>query len=199
MGEANGQIVSLAYAHPSVRSDEPEFAHAEENHRRWETAYNELKSAVLDYSNASNSIADEVAGHKLFFNFEVADFEKRVQASVKSAQGFLEQMKSELTAAQDSLNSWDEPDTRGRAEELYARLQSTAQDYTTRAQNLTGLAQEMQELSNGAARMTTLDPAWPEAKKLIERRDQIASELTQMQDRFQKDFKALHTPFTTSR
>lgn len=194
LNEANGQIAAMAYSHKQVRSDEAEYPRVDETLRQFQTSLQEVNAAVLDYSRESNSMADEVADHKLFYNFDVAEFQKRVQQTIKAAQATLENMRRDLTRSQTSLSTWTPPESQPAAEGIFKEMETSAQDYSTKAQKLSQIAQDMHDLVMGSAHITTLDPNWPQARELIDRLDSAISSLNESNSKFQTELERFRNP-----
>lgn len=193
MTEANADIASLSYSRQSVRSDEKEYPTVEEAVKRFEAAAARLNASVLDYSRESNSMADLIAEKKLYYNFEVADFQKRVQRNIKTAQDNQKVMERELRRTEAVLNS-SKAATRRAQEEIFSEMSGAANDYSTRANRFAEINREVNTAVMGAARISSLDPNWPKVQNLVSEFDRTVLELADINERFMTKVKSFRSP-----
>ena len=173
MLSANSDMASLAYAHKEIRGDTPEYARVEEARANFQSGVLAVRSALLDFSRESQSLSDEVTSHKLYFVFDVNEFQTRLQKALKEAQLNLESMKADLHRAEVNSNQGE-----GRAA-IFEEMNQMAQDYLTRAGQFAEIANQVQATALGNAKVSTLDSQWPQLKKLVERYDRLETELKQ--------------------
>lgn len=193
MSEANGDIASLSYSRASVRSDEKEYPKVEEAVKRFEAAAAELNSAVVDYSRESNSMADLVEKKKLYYNFDVADFQKRVQRNVVIAQDNFKVMEREIKRA-DAMMETARPAHKHAQQEILGELRATADEYSIRANRFAEINREVNAAVMGAAKISTLDPHWQQVQKLVAEFDRIVIELANINEKFQASVEAFRNP-----
>jgi hypothetical protein len=193
MSEANGDIASLSYSRKSVRSDEKEYPTVEEAVKRFETAAARLNASVLDYSRESNSMADLIEQKKLYYNFDVAEFQKRVQRNINTAQDNQKVMERELRRTEAALNS-SQASARGAQEEIFSAMSGAANDYSARANRFAEINREVNTAVMGAARISSLDPNWPKVQNLVAEFDRTVLELAEINERFMAKVKAFRSP-----
>jgi hypothetical protein len=193
MSEANGDVASLSYSRQSVRSNEKEYPKVEEAVNRFEKAAARLNFSVLDYSRESNSMADLITQTKLYYNFDVADFQKRVQRNIKTAQDNHKVMERELRRSEAVINS-NQTATRQAQEEILSEMSAAATDYSTRANRFAEINREVNTTVMGAARISSLDPNWPSVQALVSEFDRTVLELADINERFMTKVKAFRSP-----
>jgi hypothetical protein len=193
MAEANGDIAALSYNRQSVRSDEKEYPRVDEAVKRFEAAAEELNSAVVDYSRESNSMADLIAQKKLYYNFDVADFQKRVQRNINVAQENLKVMERELKRSEAVLAS-TKSENRKTREEIFGEMRAAANDYSAKANRFSEINREVNTSVMGAAKISSLDPHWPEVQKLVAEFDAGVLELAKINETFLNKVEAFRHP-----
>lgn len=193
MAEANGEIAALSYSRESVRSDEKEYPKVDEAVKRFEAAAAEMNGSVVDYSRESNSMADLIAQKKLYYNFDVADFQKRVQRNISVAQENLKVMEREMKRSEALINS-SKPERRALREEIYSEMRGAANDYSTRANRFSEINREVNSEVMGAAKISSLDPHWPAVQKLVAEFDRTVLELADINEKFLSKVESLRNP-----
>lgn len=194
MLDAKGDIVSLSYNRTTVESNEKGYDLVDEAVKRFEGSMAKLNDALVDYSRESNSLADLIAQKKLFFNFDVAEFQRRLQKYIEASRDNQKRMESELSRAENAISSWSKPDGREAQEEIFTEMRDTAADYSTRAQRFSELSRAVNDTTAGTSKVSTLDPHWNELQKLITEFDRTANELTQLNDKFQRKVESFRNP-----
>ncbi len=193
MSEANGEIASLSYNRETVRSDEKEYSTVEDAVKRFEAAAAELNAAVVDYSRESNSMADLIAQKKLYYNFDVAEFQKRVQRNILVAQENQKVMEREIKRSEAVLNS-SKAEKRRAQEDIFSEMRGAANDYSARANRFSELNREVNASVMGAARISTLDPHWPAVQKLVAEFDRTVLELADINEKFLSKVESFRNP-----
>lgn len=173
MTQANSDMVSLAYNRPAVHSNEAEYPQIEELVKKFEDAAGELNTAALNYSRESNSFADLVEQKKLYYSFDILDFQKRIQHNIATAQENAKIMQQEL----NRINN-DE-------------IHSLASDYSNRANRFAEIHREVGSLALGAPKITNLDPQWPKVQNLVNEFDRLLRDLGDLNRKFQTKLDAL--------
>jgi hypothetical protein len=194
MMEQNGRIAALAYSHPQIHSEEPEYPKVSDAVRDFQSAARDVNAAISDYTRESNTLADLVAQKKLFYNFDVKDFQLRVQQAIKSAQASNDTMKKEIDHSQALLNNWSRPDAKKASEDIYGEMVKTARSYTEKAQRLPGYSREMHTVTMGDAKVSTLDKNWPEVQKVIDGMDRTVLELRELREKFESQVDLFRNP-----
>jgi hypothetical protein len=193
MSVANGEIASMAYARESVRSDEKEYPRVDEAVKRFEAAAAELNSAVVDYSRESNSMADLIANKKLYYYFDVAEFQKRVQRNINVAQENLKVMEREIKRSESVLAS-AKGESHDKREDIFTEMRGAASDYSVRANRFAEINREVNAAVMGAAKISSLDPQWTPVQKLVQEFDRTVLELADINERFQQKVEAFRNP-----
>ena len=186
MTEENGDVASLSYQKSKVYGDDKQFPLVTEAMNRFDLAQNKLQQSLLNYSRESNSMADLVQEKKLFFTFDVAEFQARIQKSVTGMQDKLKLMQRDLMRAETVVNDWNKEDSRADLEAAFEEMKAVAGDYGHQAQTLVSLSRDMQGLTNSQAKVTSFDPNWSQIQKLISDRDQATAEISKIEDKFSK-------------
>jgi len=194
MSEANGELASLSYSRDKVHSNESEFPKVEEAVRRFENAAGEMNAAMVDYSRESNSMADLIAQKKLYFNFDVAEFQKRVQKNISITQENQRIMQRELTRSENVLNNWNKATSRREQEEIFTEMRDAGHEYSARANRFAEINREVNGATMGKAWVSTLDPEWPEVQKLVSEFDLTVSELAKLYEKFQSKVDLFRNP-----
>jgi hypothetical protein len=193
MSEANSQIVALGYNRTKVNSTDPQYDRIDQAVQQFESAAKLLNASSADYTANSNALSDLAAAKKLYYNFDVAEFQKRIQQNVRIAQGNQGVMEDELNRCQTLVDNW--PKTRGRAEagKLYSTMVETAQNYSMKAQHLSQLSHDMADATAGYARVSSLESNWPQVQKIINDFDRSNQELSDINALFAKQASAFKT------
>lgn len=194
MSEANSQIVALAYNREKVNSTDPQYDRIDQAVNQFEDAAKLLNASSADYTANSNAMSDIAATKKLYYNFDVAEFQRKIQQNVRVAQGNQGVMEEELNHCQALIDNW--PKTHGRAEasKLYSTMVETAQNYSMKAQHLSQLSHDMADATAGYARVSSLESNWPQVQKIINDFDRSNQELGELNALFAKqasEFKTL--------
>jgi hypothetical protein len=192
MAEASGDVASLSYHKSEVSADDPQFALVTDATKRFDVAQTELQQSLLDYSRESNSMADLVQAKKLFFTFEVAEFQTRIQKTMTGMQEKEKLMQRDLMSAEKVVNEWTKEDSRADLEALFEDLKKFTDDYGTQAQTLVSNSREMQGLTNSQGKVTSFDPNWAQIQKLISSTDQAVSEVSKIEEKFAKTKDKFH-------
>ena len=183
---ASSNVASLSYGHQSLSSRSPGFEKVEEEVKDFQDATAAGNLAMADYSRTSNALTDLIAAKKLYMTFESAQFFKNLQRNVKLAQENSTDMQKEISRAQRA----DRGDP--------ASLETLAQDYTVKAQRLSAIGKEMRGVT-GDARVTSLDPRWPEVQTLINENDRLTREMEAINQKFLKGVEELRANQKRSR
>jgi len=186
MTEAKGHVVALGYAKPKIRGDEPEYARVEEAVKDFETAAAAFTASASEYSRESNSLADVVANKKLYFNFEVADFQKKVQQSISSSQENAKIMDREIQRTEDIRNSFEDESRRIPVEQALAQMISVQKEHTQKIKELNELNSQMVTLAQGQAKIPSTMPNWSEVQRVVSESDRASLTLNELY----KDFQA---------
>lgn len=194
MRDANASLASLGYSHPRIASDDPKYPKVSESVADFQQATKDVNAAVLDYSRESNSLADEVSKRKLYANYDVADFQKRLAAAIKTSQNNQSAMTKDIERAQGVVNNWNRQESRQGHADTLADMVASAQEYSTKAQGLSKFSRAMNDAANGLAKISTMDPAWPQAQEAIEEMDQIVASLKEIFAKFQSDLERFRKP-----
>lgn len=191
MSEANSQIVALSYNRTKVHSHQPEFERIEEAVKQFETATKEVNAAAQEYSNDTNSLAKTIADKKLYFNFDVAEFQQKVETHIKAAQGTQKTMQEEIERSQNLLLNWPKVGGRQPAEKVFLRMTENAQNFSTKAQKLSLISRDMNRVTMGYGKISTTESVWPQVQKLIADFDKTNLELIDLQNEFLKNHETL--------
>ncbi len=194
MTEASGDIASLSYQRAKVYSNEKEYPLITEALKRFESASKQLNQALLDYSRESNSMADTIATKKLYFTFDVAEFQARVQKSIATSQENQKQMQKEITRGEGILNNWTKPVGRAETEKIFEDMRGLASDYSLQAQSLSSISRDMQSATAGAARISSLEANWPQVQKLVSGFDTAIETLAKLNEKFQRKAEGFRNP-----
>ncbi|MBX3021204.1 MAG: hypothetical protein KF799_05950 [Bdellovibrionales bacterium] len=194
MREANGRLASLGYARPEVQSGDPQYDKVTEAVTDFQHAAKDVNAAVLDYSRESNSLADEVSKRRLFFNFDIADFQKRVQNAIRASQTNLTAMNKDVQRSQGVVLNWNRKESRKSHEDLLQAMVSGSQEYAQKAKGLSAASREMSDATDGVAKISTMDPRWKDAQKASEAFEQTVLELKRIATKFQNDLELFRRP-----
>ncbi len=184
MTEARGQITALGYSKKKIAGDEPEYARVEEHVKDFETAAKEFNTAAGNYSRESNTLAEMVAQKKLFFNFDVGDFQTKVQKSLKSAKSNAKFMDQELERAEKIVNSFD-GESRTVADALYQGMANAASDHNKKAEHLGTLNNQMTNLAGGQSKVSSTSPNWSEVQRVVSESERASFSLNELYKEFQ--------------
>lgn len=191
---ANAEIASLAYGKREVQSGQREYAGVDSSVKSFEAAADEINLELVNYSRASNSLAEEVSTKKLFFGFEPADFHKRVQQSIRVSQENLRTMQNGMDRNQEILgHSSIQPSAKKIQQDILSNMEMIAKQYTAKAQRFSEINREVQALTP-AGRITSLDPNWNRVQKLVNEYELNLQEVVQLNARFQQAGEAFRDP-----
>lgn len=193
MVEAKSDLASLGYQRKQVLSGEKEFGLVDEAVKRFERAAGTTNSALLDYSRESNSLADLVSQKKLYYQFDVGDFQKRVQKSIQVSTENQKTMLRELNRGENILNGASSED-RLQREGTYNEMQETAKEYSSKAGRYSEISKAVNVLTGGTAKYSTLEKNWTEVLELVREHDQLSNELAGIYGRFQTQMDLLRNP-----
>lgn len=194
MVDAKSDLASLGYQRTTVASGDKEYPLVEDAVTRFERAAGRTNSALVDYSRESNSLADVVAAKKLYYNFDVNEFQKRVQKSIQTANDNQKVMLRELNRAESVMNNWSKTEGKAEQEELFNQMHSSAKEYSTKAGQLSSLSKSVHSATMGSARVSTLDKEWPEVQKLVGEFDSLLIELQSINERFNRQNESFRNP-----
>ncbi len=194
MVDANSDLASLGYKRSQVLAGEKEYALVEDAVLRFERAAGQTNSSLLDYSRESNSLADLVARKKLYYNFDVNEFQKRVKKSIEVSTENQKVMLRELNRAENILNNWNKPEGKAQQEETFNEMHAIAKEYSSKAGKFSELSKSVHAATAGQARVSTLDKEWPDVQKLVNEFDRLSGELSGINDRFQSAVDIFRNP-----
>jgi hypothetical protein len=185
MMAARGDISSLGYSNKEIRGDEPEYARVEEAVRGFETAAAEFTAAASEYSRESNSLADQVAAKKLFFNFEVTEFLKRTQTALDSARANHDSMSREIARAEEVRAGADDEARRAPVELALNQMIAIQKEHAGRVQELSNSMTEMGNLSKGQTKIPSTAGIWNEVQRVVNEADRATLTLNELFKDFQ--------------
>lgn len=184
MMEARAQVTALSYSHKKITSDKPEYARVEEFVKDFEAGAMEFNTHAAAYSRESNTLAELVAQKKLYFNFEVADFQKKIARSLESARSNSKFMDQELERAQKIVSSF-EGEQQTLADALYQQMANAASDYNKKAEYLSTLSSQMNNLAGGQAKIPSTSPNWKEVQQAVTDSERATFSLNELYKEFQ--------------
>lgn len=185
MTEAKGHITSLGYSRKEIRGDEPEFARVDELVREFETAAAEFTNAASEYSRESNSLADLVAVKKLFFNFEVSEYQKRAQKALDAARENHNLMEREIKRTEEIRTSFEDEARRAPVELALTQMINIQKDHANRVQELSNSMTEMSNLSKGQAKIPSTASVWNDVQRVVNDTDRATLTLNELFKDFQ--------------
>jgi hypothetical protein len=194
MVEANSDLASLGYGRSEVLAGTREYGLVEDSVKRFERAAGVTNSALLDYSRESNTIADLVSQKKLYYNFDVAEFQKRVQKNIQISNDNQKAMLKELNRAENVLNNWNKTEGRDQQEAAFNDMMATTKEYAAKAARFPELSKAVYNATMGSGRISTLDKEWPEVQKLVNEFDRLTGELISINDKFQNQVDLFRNP-----
>lgn len=184
MRAANSEMASVAYSAANTETgDNPNANKANELMSKFKASTDAMNAALLNYSRESNRLTDLVAQKRLFVSFDVTAFKRRLEQTIKTAQTNRETMQRELTRGQQLVNHAPGSEAVRNRSLLLVEMGQIAQEYTTRAQGLAQLAQDMDAISMGGAQISSLDDRWPKAQKIS---DELDRAILDLKDGFSK-------------
>nr|HMN68968.1 hypothetical protein [Bdellovibrionales bacterium] len=195
MIDASGDVASLSYNRAKIEPDDAGYPAAQDALARFSTAMKNVNAKLLDYSRESNTLADKITERKLYYNFDLVAWQKRVQKSLRLAQENQEGMNKEITRAENALKNWNKPELRARQDDVFAEMQGVAQTHSERASRLGPLSKEMSDVTLSNPKITSLNKEWPEVQKLQLEFEQLQAELMQLNERFERKSEAFRNPF----
>lgn len=184
MSDARGQVAALSYSKKKIAGDEPEYARVEEYVKDFEDATKEFNTTASNYSRESNTLAELVAIKKLYFNFDVVEFQKKVQRSLKSAQDNSKFMDQELERAHKIVDSF-EGESHTVADALYQQMADAASNHNKKAEHLSTLSQQMNNLAGGQAKIASTSSNWSEVQKIVTESERATFSLNELYKEFQ--------------
>lgn len=193
MSEANSQIVALGYNRAKINSTDPQYERIDQAVQQFEGAAKLLNASSADYTSNSNALSDLAAAKKLYYNFDVAEFQRRIQQNVRIAQGNQGVMEEELNRCQSLVDNWPKTHGRNEAGKLYSTMVETAQNYSMKAQHLSQLSHDMADATAGYARVSSLESNWPQVQKIISDFDRSNQELSEINALFAKQSSSFKT------
>lgn len=185
MSEAKGHVTSLGYAKKKISGDEPEYARVEDAVKEFETAAANFTTAAGEYSRETNSMADIVANKKLFFNFDVAEFQKKIQKATGSGQANAKFMDREVQRTEDIRNSFDDESRRAPVEQALTHLQALRREHGQKLQSLADLSAQMNHLSQGQPKIPSTSSNWADVQKVVVETDRASLSLNELFKEFQ--------------
>lgn len=194
MRESSANIASLAYGKKTVASNDPTYEKISDAVSAFQKSVQDVNEAVLDYTRESNSLADDISNRKLYYNFDVAEFQKRVQGAIKTSQTAQQSMKDEIERSNGVLNNWPDASTRKNQEELQASMVEHAKAYSEKAQRLSEISKMMHTVAQGQGKISTLDKTWPAAQQVIDSLDKAVEELSDIHAKFKVDAEKFRGP-----
>ena len=194
MVDAKSDLASLGYQRTKVSSNDKEYPLVEDAVSRFERAAGRTNSGLVDYSRESNSLADLVVAKKLFYQFDVGEFQKRVQKSIVSANEIQKVMLRELNRADITVTNWNKPETKPEQEQLFEQMHSSAKEYSSKARQLSTISKNVQTATMGSSRISTLDKEWPEVQKLLGEFDSTLIEMQSLNERFNRQNESFRNP-----
>ncbi|MGE0529590.1 MAG: hypothetical protein AB7G93_07030 [Bdellovibrionales bacterium] len=194
MSDANSQIAALAYTSSKIGSHEPAYAPADQAIREFESATVAVNAAAVEYERASHSFADSVTAKKLYFNFDVEDFQKRLEKSIHTAQRNQKNMRSELERSQAILNNSKPGEELEARTSIYNEMSRTAHEYSNKAGTYAELGQEIRSQTMDRPRISSLDPNWPEIQRKVMEFDQLVRDLDRLNEAFVNHVKRFRDP-----
>lgn len=184
MAEARGQVTALSYSHKKIGADQPEYARVEEFVKDFESATKDFNAAAGQYSRESNTLAELVAQKKLYFNFEVGDFQRKVQKALSAAQDNSKFMDQELERAEKIVNSF-EGEQHTVASALYQQMANAASDHNKKAEHLSTLNSQMNNLAGGQSKIASTSPGWSEVQRVVSESERATFSLNELYKEFQ--------------
>lgn len=184
MMEARAQVTALSYSHKKIGGDQPEYARVEEFVKDFETAAADFNTQAASYSRESNTLAELVAQKKLYFNFEVADFQKKIERSLQAAKTNSKFMDQELDRAQKIVGSF-EGEQQTLADALYQQMANAASDYNKKAEHLSTLSSQMNNLAGGQAKIPSTSPNWKDVQQAVTESERATFSLNELYKEFQ--------------
>lgn len=184
MAEARAQVTALSYSHKKINAEQPQYARVEEFVKDFKAGTKDFNAAAGNYSRESNTLGELVAQKKLYFNFEVADFQVKVQKALGAAQDSSKFMNQELARAEKIANSFDgEQHTVANA--LYQQMSNAASDYNKKAEHLGTLHSQMKNLAGGESKIASTSPNWSEIQRVVSESERATFSLNELYKEFQ--------------
>lgn len=184
MAEARGQVTAMSYSKKKIAGDQPEFAQVEEHVKDFEEAAAQFGTAAVNYSRESNTLAELVAEKKLYFNFDVDDFQNKVQKSLKSAQANSKFMDQELERAEKIVNSF-EGESRTVADAHYQGMADAASNHNKKAEHLGTLNTQMNNMAAGQSKIASTSPNWSEVQRVVTEAERATFSINELYKEFQ--------------
>lgn len=186
MSTANSELASASYGRRNVPDDREDYGRLNSLFKQFQSSVNASNQAFAEYSRESNALTDTISERKLLFSIEPVDFYKRVQQSISVAQDNALTMQTELNRAKQLMeHGTTSPAQQTSRQKIYAEMESQGKQYTAKAQRLAQYTRDMRTVT-GDTRITSLEPEWPKAQKIIADFDRSVQELGQINVKFQK-------------
>ncbi len=185
MSEAKGQITSLGYAKKKIAGDEPEYARVEEAVKDFEEGAAGFTKASGEYSRESNSLAEVVAVKKLYFNFDVMEFQKKVQQSIGSAQENSKIMAREIQRSEDIRLSFEDENKRMPVEQVLAQMNMINKEHSQKIQTMNELNTQMKTIARGQTKIPSTVPNWSEVQRIVSDSDRTSLAMNELFKDFQ--------------
>lgn len=174
MTSAKGEVAALGYSRKKIRGDEPEYARVDDAVSQFENAAQKFNEAAANYTRESNSLADLVASKKLYYNFDVADFDKRAEKTVTTARDNLKTMEGEVTRTQNLLNSYLAKDPAAADDEatapivqLLEQMQTNYNEQVEKIKQMDDLRRQISGFAQGQAKIPSTAANWTDVQKAV--------------------------------
>ncbi|MGE4130457.1 MAG: hypothetical protein AB7F86_02400 [Bdellovibrionales bacterium] len=180
MTETKAQIAALTYGKKQVKGDEPAYSQLEEQVQSFEDAAKDFNAAVADYTRESNGLAELVAAQKLYFNFDVDEFQARVKMAIRSSNGNSKTMGQEIDRTQKIVNSFSEGEARTAAEQILNNMTNLSEENSNKIKQMNDLSEQLKDLAKGQSRIPSTSPDWGKLQEIVndfERTSLAAGEL----------------------
>lgn len=193
MSEAKGHVIALGYAKKKIRADEPEFARVDEAVKEFEAAAAQFTTSASEYSRETNSLADMVANKKLYFNFEVPEFQKKVRQALAASEENASVMAREVQRTEDIRNSFTDEASRFPVDQALNDMINVQREHSAKILELRDLDRQMTTLSQGQSRIPSTIPNWNEVQRVVSESDRISLTLNELFKSFQTKVDRVRT------
>lgn len=168
MTDAKAEVAALAYSHKKISGDQPEYARTEEAVHQFEGAATAFNSAAINYSRESNALADAVTVKKLYFNFDVPEFQKKAEKSIATALENEKLMEREIHRTEDIARSYSaDAEASAPVEQIVTQMKSIAQDHNAKILRLREISQQMNQLAKGQSKIASTSPNWSDVQRAV--------------------------------
>jgi hypothetical protein len=185
MMEAKGNISAISYSRKKVHGDEPQYATVDEQVRAFESAAAEFNQAAAQYSRTTNSLADMVAIKRLYFNFDVAEFQKKAQKALDAARENSQQMDREIKRTEDIRASFEDEARRAPMDQLLAQMDAIRKEHGQKYQLLANSMTEMGNLAQGQSKIPSIAANWNEVQRVVNDSERTSATLNELFKEFQ--------------